>query len=214
MTSTPPPTRKDRLAELVRLHYEDNNAEFARFMGWKSGGAYVRQLRAGERPITEKTISKIQQRGGGKHREWFAGWTQPQHWASDQHSVAGSLAEPLAQYVSQPEPMINPPTIQWELILSSHSLPPRFKLAVPDDALAPDTPRGTVFIFSTELRPQVGDGVLVEDGTGRRYLRMYAEAPGGGWQAKARQAAYITLDSVADKLVVLATAEYRSGGKV
>lgn len=92
-------------------------------------------------------------------------------------------------------------------------LPPRFRLAVPDDAMAPTTPRGTVLIFSTTTPPSIGGGVLVQDAEGRRHVRRYAQGIGGGWVAEARSGAYRPLNSGAG-LQLLAVVVGRESGEV
>lgn len=117
--------------------------------------------------------------------------------------------------MSHPQHDDEPTTCSWEFIVSAviEDLPKRFRLAVPDDALAPATPRGTVLIFSTATAPEFGKGVLVQDSAGQRHVRRYAQGPGGRWLAEARNTAYITLDS-ASGLQVLAVVVARETGDV
>ena len=100
------------------------------------------------------------------------------------------------------------------LMLHNAPLPSEFVCAVPDDALSPDTPRGTVLMFSTQALPQPGLGVLVQDRDGRRYVRRYTQAHGGRFLATASHRDYVTLDSDTDGLEVLAVATGRMGGGV
>lgn len=84
---------------------------------------------------------------------------------------------------------------------------------MPDDALAPSTPRGTLLLFETAAAPVFGHGVLVEDSAGQRYVRKYAQGPAGRWLAVANNAAYLSLDS-ADGVRVLAAVTWRATGEV
>lgn len=128
--------------------------------------------------------------------------------------TSGGLGiRPADQDLSHPTADDEPTTTSWEFVLSAATLPPRFRLAVPDDALAPGTPRGTVLIFSTSAQPAFGHGVLVQDAGGSRYVRRYAQGPGGRWVAEARNSAYLTLDSAAG-LQVLAVVVGRETGEV
>ena len=104
-------------------------------------------------------------------------------------------------------------TVPWEAVLSGVVLPLRFSLSVPDDALAPRTPRGTTFIFLSTQRPQDGDVVIVRASSGRPYVRLYFAAEGDAWEARARDAAHPALHSVRDGLTLLATATHRAGGQ-
>lgn len=98
--------------------------------------------------------------------------------------------------------------------MPAHTLPRRFRLAAADDALAPVTPRGTLLVLDTDVPPSAGVGILVQDRFGKRYLRMFAEAVGPGWEAKARHEAFVSLHSERDHLVILAVVESRQDGRV
>lgn len=143
------------------------------------------------------------------------GWMDQQHWGSAQHADAGSgsSTDPVDQDLSHPEPMMEPTTLQWESVVQLKEFPVRFKLAVPDDALAPDTPRGVVLHFSTEADPVIGHGVLVQDAAGGRHVRRYAQGLGGAWRAEARNTAYMTLHS-SDGVKLLAVVTGRDSGVV
>lgn len=120
--------------------------------------------------------------------------------------------------VSQPLrhlPIETPPTVTWESVLIvSQPLPPKFCLAVPDDALAPRTPKGTMLIFELDAKPNPGDGVLVEDRHGERHVRRYLPGLGGAWLAGAHNDAYPQLDSARDGLRLIAAAVGRMSGSV
>lgn len=94
------------------------------------------------------------------------------------------------------------------------NVPASFVLAVPDDALAPDTPKGSLLMFAEGRPSSFGTGVLVEDESGRRYVRRYIEGPGGTWIAAARNDSYVTLHSERDRLVILAHVKWRLSGEV
>lgn len=118
---------------------------------------------------------------------------------------AGLSIRPEDQDLSQPQPDHERPLITGEFLLSATlaDLPGRFRLAMPDDAMAPDTPRGTILFFEREKLPAFGAGVLVQDATGGRHVRRYAQGPAGSWKAEARNTAYLTLHST-DGLQLLA----------
>jgi len=147
--------------------------------------------------------------------EWLElGLGKEPDWSDEQHSSEGLNAYTVAHDLSHPEGDDEPITIQWEFVVSAvSSLPARFRLAMPDDALAPHTRRGTVLIFSTTVAPIFGHGVLVVDGAGQRHVRRYAQGPAGRWIAEARNNAYLSLDS-ADGVQVLAVVVGRETGEV
>lgn len=59
--------RRQRLAELVKLKFDDNKAEAGRAFGFRDG-AYVSQMLKGIRPITEKFVASAHAMPG------FSGW--------------------------------------------------------------------------------------------------------------------------------------------
>lgn len=107
-----------------------------------------------------------------------------------------------------------PPMITWEAIMQLDTLPPRFIVEMPDDALSPSVPRGMELVFECAAQPRPGYGVLVLDRHGRRYIRRYAEGLGGAWAAQATNPAFLTLQSERDGLVLIATMTGRNSGLV
>ncbi|MEY8688343.1 MAG: hypothetical protein AB9M53_00505 [Leptothrix sp. (in: b-proteobacteria)] len=100
-----------------------------------------------------------------------------------------------------------PPTVTWEWVMQA-KVPmtmKEFRVAMPDDALAPKVARGTPLEFDSGKAPRFGEGVLVEDADGRRFVRVYKEDHAGQWRAAPINPAYATLDSDRDGLTVLAT---------
>lgn len=148
------------------------------------------------------------------HPDWLA-TGEDSHWTPSQHAATGVIVSTVAQGLIQPQPDDEPAKPAWEFIVSAPAsdLPKRFSLPMPDDALAPSTPRGTLLLFETAAAPVFGHGVLVEDNAGQRYVRKYAQGPGGRWLAVANNAAYLSLDS-ADGVRVLAAVTWRATGEV
>ena len=65
--------RRDRLAALLQhADFGGNQVSLGKALGYASG-AYIRQLIAGERSVSEKTIAKIESIYGGRFKGWFAG---------------------------------------------------------------------------------------------------------------------------------------------
>ena len=115
----------------------------------------------------------------------------------------------LTQELSRLRPTMDPPTIEWGDTLHA-KLPPRFILALPDDALAPDFPAGTRISWSTEKPPRVGSVVLVRDQHGQAHAREYTQgrAP-GQWIAAPTGRAFASLDGAEITLLAVAEFEYR-----
>lgn len=115
--------------------------------------------------------------------------------------------------LSQLSAIVLPTTVEWETIAMG-AIPERFVLAMPDDALAPQTPRGTKLIFVAGSEPpRYGVGVLVEDPMGARYVRRWVQGVAGGWVAEARNNAYRNLSS-SDGAKVIAWVQARFDGDV
>ena len=91
----------------------------------------------------------------------------------------------------------------------SGELPEVFRCELVDDALAPNTPKGTPIVFARNAAPYPGVGVLVEDRDGVRYVRVYTQGAAGHWMASARHPAYVSLDSEQHGLKLLAVAQHR-----
>ena len=136
-------------------------------------------------------------------------------WTPTQHPPEGRAAAGVAHHLTHPKFDDELPLHQWEFILSvpASDLPKRFRAPMPDDALAPDTPRGLVLYFSTEVAPVIGNGVLVQDAAGGRHVRRYAQGLGDAWRAEARNTAYMTLHS-GDGVQLLAVVTGRDSGAV
>lgn len=144
--------------------------------------------------------------------QWVLAGTQPMFVDADHsvqtsanHSFAGTLSvETLYAFTV-------PPLTTWEKLMSATTpLPELIRLAVPDDALPDEAPLGTELIMSTTAAARRGDIVLVRDRAGGLYLRLYAEGRAGGWRAVTprRDDVYLSLDSEADGLTLVAVAEW------
>ena len=63
--------RRERLKALLdHADFQGSKKELGAALGFQSG-AYVRQMIDGERPITEKLVTKIETMRAGKFRGWF-----------------------------------------------------------------------------------------------------------------------------------------------
>lgn len=84
-------------------------------------------------------------------------------------------------------------------------LPLRFRVAAPDEAMAPRVRAGELVEFERDLQPRAGDGVLVRDRAGNHYFRIYRLGRPGHWEAApVNDAAFRALDSELHGLEVLA----------
>jgi hypothetical protein len=83
-------------------------------------------------------------------------------------------------------------------------LPSEFETELPDNAMAPEAPKGARVIFITGLAPEPGDWVLLRDREGQTLCREYRMSRGQAWEAHAVNRAVAPLHSETDGLVVLA----------
>lgn len=103
-----------------------------------------------------------------------------------------------------------PPLLSKEELMSEAHLVKEFRYALEDDALAPEHPRDTEFIWSRAKVPTFQSLVLVRDKHHQVHAREYRQgrAP-GQWLAAASNRAFASFDSAEDELQVLAVAVYR-----
>lgn len=209
-------------------------ATLGRTLGYKDG-AFVGQMIRGERPITEKTLKALGDIRGladlwsfsavsgfriaendlnrpeedSDHQAPAAQSPKGGH-SSERPRTGGGSAD---HFLSLLTPTIDPITIPWESIVSmqlSEKLPPLFKLALVDDALAPGYPAGTLFVWSTTKQPRIGSIVLVLDGFKQPHARRHAQgrAP-GQWVAEATGAGFLPFDGADVTLLAVADEERR-----
>lgn len=97
-----------------------------------------------------------------------------------------------------------PASVTWGELMSGAAVREFFVTDIPDDALAPQHPKGTRIIFKAGPTHRFGAVVLVADRMGTRHLRINAQGVGGAWSARALNPAYASLESERDGLIVLA----------
>jgi hypothetical protein len=207
---------RKRLQEAVDRFAEGSADAFGRLIGYANGG-YIRQsLRADDpRPVRSSLIARIND--VPLMRGWFDSLLPPLV-ASDVRREDSQPAQPLRSSAHAHEVLSSsfmlPVSITWELLMQTDDLPERFVVEVPDDALAPNLPRGTAVVFERASLPQPGECVLVQDSRGARYMRRYVQGVGGAFTAQALNDAYVTLGSGRDGLKVLAVMAWRAERRV
>lgn len=129
----------------------------------------------------------------------FPGWTEAQH---SPRGIAPT-ARPLAQVLSHPIVSDGIPLMPWETIVKG-KVPPLFRAVLPDDAMAPEFPKGTEVVWSIRQRMLPGRMVLVRDRHGQVHARECRQgmAP-GQWSAVPRNAAYVAIPGADVELVAV-----------
>jgi len=125
-------------------------------------------------------------------------------WMDQQHAPEGVIVPPVAHDMSLPKHSDALLEITWESLMGNvpDSL---FVLALRDDALAPDFPRGTAVVWSKTREPRPGRLVLIRDQHGQHHARIVHQgtAP-GSWTAIATRRGFADFDPAADGVLVLA----------
>ena len=89
------------------------------------------------------------------------------------------------------------------------NVPALFKAAMPDDALAPDHPRGLVFVWSLTKRPGPNSILLLRDKHDQPHVREYHRGiEPGQWTGAVKNPAYPAFDQ--ESATIVAVAEYRA----
>lgn len=167
-------------------------AALGRLMGLSSG-AFIRQMIDEERPITEKTVDKIESLHG------FRGWFNNPRTDDTVHS--GGKALLLSDSVRQ-----TAPPVTWGDLKNMSELPGVFELQAKDGALGIHAPKGTLLRFRkwADAAPPHGEAVLCRDKRGDEFVRICRQRPGGAWLAYAPNRDYADYDSATDGLLILA----------
>jgi len=114
------------------------------------------------------------------------------------------LPRSQAQLLSLDSHTVPPRTLLWGDLMKT-TLPRQFRVALPDDAMAPDAKAGELVEMDTGEKPRPGDGVLVQDAAGAIYFRKYRPGRGDAWTAYATNPDYPSLESERDGLEIIAT---------
>lgn len=189
-----------------------NKAAFAREFGVPGGPSMISQHISGHRPVSVEAALAYA-RGFGVSLEQISPLAAALVSAGTkvQGRDADSPPPTTTQAGAQPlslSPFDTPPSLNWEEMMQTKELPPAFVLEVPDGALAGRYEQGTRIVFERGAAAKIGKPVLVQDRDGLRWVRIYGNVRGERWQAIATDAAHISLDSEADRLVVLAVAKW------
>lgn len=203
---------KDRIALARSKHPKLRPVDIARYCGVST--ASVADWENGETKSLKARTARLAGQLFRCDAAWIGEGVGEPGWRFNPDQDDAPPTRLVAQDLSQP-PYHDPPLLGWEeIVRGPRPLQDAFVLAVPDDALAPRTPRGTRLVFSRDAPPKPGVGVIVQDGTGSIYLRRYVQGRGTSWSAQASDANYASLESADDQLVILAVAVGRQDGTV
>lgn len=187
--------RRSNLLELLQRPSTGGATGLARALGNLNLRGHLSNIKEGRRDMGNKLASDIEDA-----LRLGRGWMDQQHL---------SPGEPIPGYgvahqTSHPTVFDSLPTIQWERILNNE-VPDLFCSALPDDALAPEFPKGTAIVWTTRRRVAPGRIALVKDRHGQLHARIchQGRAP-GQWIAAPTNPAFISFDSQEEGLSVIA----------
>lgn len=204
-------TLKERVQLAMARRPELSQADLARAAGIKQPSV-ADWLNGKTKSLKAETARKVAALIGCDQNWLGSGVGSPQWREANPATEGAPMRGGVAQLESHP---LTPhsPLLTWGEDMNK-DLPPRFRVAAPDDSMAPRVRAGEVLEFQTGLPARPGDGVLVQDDAGNFYFRLYRERRPGHWEAHAISDAYQALDSQRDGLRVLAvlTAVYQRWG--
>lgn len=123
---------------------------------------------------------------------------------------ANPQREGVARNMISTAAMMVAPVVSWETIVAGEALPEEFKASLPDDAMAPEFPRGLELVWSPSRPAAIGSIVIVQDRHGQHHVRQYAQGRSPDrWSAQATGRGYASFDSEEDGLRLIAVAKYR-----
>lgn len=162
--------RRRRLMSAVATRCAGNENEFGRLLGYKDG-AFVRQMIAADKAITEKTILKIEAIPGLEG--WFQNDLDNAPTAKTSRAVpavgevkggADGYLEDLQYPAGYGDGVVDYPTTD------QHA----YALRVRGDSMSPRYRPGQYIIVEPSIEPQPGDDVVVICKDGRKLLKVMA----------------------------------------
>lgn len=164
----------------------------------------VRAILIGETKSATATNNAAAASYFGCHPTWLATGHGHPNW-QDESPVGGAPTQIRGGLAHLPilSPATVTPSHKWGDIVPT-STPDVFSVALPDDSMAPDLPKGSVITFAAATTAKSGEGVLLTDKDGSMYFRQYRARTATAWQAVAKNPDYLPLDSVIDGLTVIA----------
>lgn len=159
---------------------------------------YLRQLIRAY-PLQSGNPRSLGRSAAAKVTAAYPDWMEPQHSPAGDSRPRGAEAHVVSQgqasYSAQ---------FTWEAIMTLSTIPSRFRVAMPDDSMAPRVRRGDLVEFDSTVQPRSGDGVLVQARDGALFFRVYKQGRPDAWQAHPVNPDFLPLDSERDGLRVVA----------
>lgn len=189
--------RRIRRANLILILARVGGAvELARQCGKKDGfSKYYLAISADDRGMGDDVAKQIED-----------ALTLGEGWMDKQHTDAGAEDLRAATRSQRDPPGLSDelPLLSWEQIMAAKDVPEVFRTVLPDDALAPEYPRGAEVVW-TKRRRVMGDRlVLVIDQHGMAHARRARQGrEPGRFLFEPVNSAYVTFDSTEVRLVAV-----------
>lgn len=126
------------------------------------------------------------------------------HWMPPQRPDAGGNAVQGGQsHALRLLPEDSVLLISRESLMQPNELPPRFRIALEDAALAPELQPGDELYIDRNLPPEPGDLALLSNGAGQFLVRVLHQRMPGQWIAASINPSFAPLDMATDGLQVV-----------
>jgi len=186
-------TLQDRAQEAIDAGFKP--AQLARAAGI-SNAAVSHWLAGRSKALKAESAIGLQKLTG-----WAADW-----WITGRGLKAAASPIVGAHAMSLDAVILLPKQMTWGEVMMGGELPERFIVVMPDDQAAPKCPAGAQCVWSTVKPARPGRVVLLKDKHGQMHAREYRQGKAPGeWAALAINQAYVSFDSSADGLSVIAT---------
>lgn len=172
-------SRREKLREAIAYLCSGNETEFGRRLGYKNGG-FVRQMLAGSKSITEKTVLKIEALPGLSG--WFTATDAPN--TTPGPRITGRV--PLISSVQAGEMTdatdLYAPGYAEEFIATTAPIHRHtYALRIKGDSMEPLIPEGYVVIVEPEADPREGDVVVAKNGDHEANVKLLVKVSGDWW---------------------------------
>lgn len=156
--------------------------------------------------ISQGTLSQAERAGesSGLVAKFAALYGVNPLWLTDESAEMQPVVAAAPAAPGEPRDILHVTRVDWGDWVAV-DLSARFEVELPNDALAPEYPKGVVMRFDPGRERRAGWPCIVKDAAGHFHVRDYEEGFGGAWRAVARSRGFAPLDSEAHGLVFVAS---------
>ncbi len=171
--------RRVRLRDAINHLCDGNETAFGRRLGYKDGG-FVRQMLAGDKSITEKTVLKIET------IPTLAGWFTSDDLPNAEAGPRVTGRVPLISSVQAGEMTeatdLYAPGYAEEFVPTTAPIHRHtYALRIKGDSMEPLIPEGYIVIVEPEADPREGDVVVAKNGDHEANVKLLVKVSGDWW---------------------------------